>query len=70
MTTLHDVVGAMVLAFPRGDSRQQDVRFIYRMVKELQEAAQQYLEATDNNTVVRETGCVAEIGRASCRERV
>jgi uncharacterized protein (DUF885 family) len=59
MLMLHDVIRSMVLAFDRGDSRREDIRHLADLVQELQEAAQQYLEATANNTVVRETGCVA-----------
>jgi hypothetical protein len=49
MMTLYDVVGSMVLVFPRGDTRQQDIRFVYALVKELQEAAQEHLEATEKH---------------------
>ena len=59
MLKLHDVVRSMVFTFNRDDSRRQDIRHLADLVQELQEAAQQYLEATDNNTVVRLTGCVA-----------
>lgn len=60
MIALHDAIRAIVLAFNRGDSRREDIRFLADKVQELQEAAQQYLNATSDYASLIHDGIVTK----------